>query len=282
MPRLTGPAGRLLALAALLLLPGSLRAADYAPWVVYYRGSEPARSFFDYRLAVFDADRHPPLAPLLDRDIWLLGYISMGEVESWRSDFAAVKQAGIVLDENQYWPGSYFVDIRNPAWQTRILDEIAPRIRAQGFHGFFLDTLDNPPHLERLDPVKYKGMTAAAARLVQALRQRFPGMKIMLNRAFEIHDAVAGDVDFILGEAIRSNWSAEREAYILTPDAEYETYLAKLRAAQRQNPKLTIMTLDYWSPDDPAGIRKIYAAQRAAGFLPYVATRALDRIIREP
>src|SRR3546814_15037988 len=88
----------------------------------------------------------------------------------------------------------------------------------------------------------------------------------MLNRAFELHDAVATDIDFVLGESVRANWSADRNAYVLTPDADYKAYVAKLKAVQQRNPKLTVMTLDYWSPDDPAGIKKIYAAERAAGF----------------
>lgn len=282
MPRLTGKVFGLLAATVLLLFPGLAPAGEFSPWIVYYRGDEPARRFFDYRLAVFDADRHPPLAPLLDRDIWLLGYISAGEVESWRQDFAAVQQAGIVLHENQFWPGSYFVDIRNPAWRRRIVEEIAPRILQSGFHGFFLDTLDNPPHLERLDPVRYRGMTAAAAQLVRELRQRYPAARIMLNRAFELHDAVARDIDFVLGEAIRANWSTDLQAYVLTGDAEYAAYVERLKAVRRLNPKLTVMTLDYWAPEDTAGIRRIYETQRAAGFLPYVATRELDRIVREP
>src|SRR3546814_1977742 len=69
--------------------------------------------------------------------------MSLGEMESWRPDFAAVKASGVLLDENPHWPGSYFVDIRNPAWQKRILDTLAPAVWTQGFHGFFLDTLDD-------------------------------------------------------------------------------------------------------------------------------------------
>lgn len=42
------------------------------------------------------------------------------------------------------------------------------------------------------------------------------------------------------------------------------------------------MTLDYWNPADTAGLRRIYRAQRANGFLPYVATVELDRLVPEP
>src|SRR3546814_11438313 len=123
-------------------------------------------------------------------------------MESWRPDFAAVKASGVLLDENPHWPGSYFVDIRNPAWQKRILDTLAPAVWTQGFHGFFLDTLDDPGPLEPLDPVRYKGMTAAAAKLVPDLPQLFPTPKNMLTRPFELPDAVETDIAFVHDEGI--------------------------------------------------------------------------------
>jgi hypothetical protein len=43
-----------------------------------------------------------------------------------------------------------------------------------------------------------------------------------------------------------------------------------------------VFTLDYWNPEDAAGIRRIYRTERANGFHPYVATIKLDRIVREP
>ncbi len=269
------------------MLPPAARAQAFNPklfdpWVVYYRDDLPARAFFDYRLAVFDADKHPPLQPLFERDITLLGYISFGEVESYRPDFAEVKAAGYMLMENPYWPGSYFVDIRDPRWAERVVGKLAAKVWDAGFHGFFLDTLDNPAHLEREDPVRFKGMTAAAVRLVKMLRQRFPQAKIMLNRGFELHMDVAKDVDFILAESLRARFDADRNAYVLTPEDEYRQHVASLDAARKLNPQLGIMTLDYWEPSDAAMLRQIYAGQRARGYLPYVSIPALDRVVVEP
>ncbi|MEG8042050.1 hypothetical protein QP164_04330 [Sphingomonas sp. LR59] len=42
------------------------------------------------------------------------------------------------------------------------------------------------------------------------------------------------------------------------------------------------MTLDYWNPADTTQIAALYARESAAGFSPYVATLALDRLMPEP
>jgi hypothetical protein len=55
-----------------------------------------------------------------------------------------------------------------------------------------------------------------------------------------------------------------------------------MRQAQRRDPKLRLFSLDYWSPDDHKGIARIYAQERANGFIPYVGTRDLTKIVIEP
>jgi len=263
-------------------LAQSLDAAIYAPWAVYYRDTLPARAFFDYRLAVFDADKHPPLEPLFPRDILLLGYISFGEIEPYRPGFVEARQAGYVLEENPAWKGSHFVDLRDARWRKRLLEEQAPAIWDKGFHGFFLDTLDNAAHLERLDAKRFSGMVDAASDLVLGLRRRFPKAQIMLNRAFELYPKTSKAVNFLLAESTRARFDTEKKTYIRVPEAEYRETLAKLKAAQKDNPALALMSLDYWDTADTAGIKRIYAEQRQAGYLPYVATPELDRLIPEP
>ena len=257
------------------------RAETYEPWVAYYGDALTANAFFDYRLVVFDADRHPPVAPLARRGIVVLGYISAGEIESHRGDFEDARRHGYVLAENPAWPGSFSVDVRDPRWQDRI-ERIAQRILEHGFSGFFLDTLDDAAELEREEPRKNEGMTLAAAGLIKRLRARFPSAHIMLNRGFELYRFVAAEIDFILAESIRTDYSSDRKTFRYAPDRDYRDYVLRLDEARRLNPRLVVMTLDYWRPDDEDGIKRIYAEQRAHGFLPYVATPELDRVIAEP
>ncbi len=272
----------LAALATIAALGGPAAAAEPS-WVVYYGDQAPVSALAPYRIVVLDADHHPePLRAIAAQGSLLLGYISMGEVENHRSHYQATIGAGIVLQENENWPGSYFVDVRSPAWTRLTVDVLAGALLAKGFHGFFLDTLDNPPHLERTDPKRFAGMTDAAADLVKALRQRYPQAPIMLNRAFEILPKVVMDIDFSLGESIFAGYDFTTKKYKPTTAEDRKYLIGQLQAAQKARPELKVMTLDYWDPEDKPGIAKLYQSERALGFNPYVATIDLRRIVPEP
>ena len=253
-----------------------------AGWVVYYSDQAQLEEFRDFGLVVLDSERHPALGPLAASGKTLLGYISLGEIEHQRADFQAVKSEGILAGENPRWPGAYYVDLRDERWQRRVIDQIAPRVIASGFGGLFLDTLDSAVELERRDPVAYRGMTAAAAGLVKALRAAFPSIVIMMNRGYGLLPGVAVSIDILLGESVYTTYDSERKLYKLLPVDEYRAQLRLLKDTKKSNPRLRICTLDYWDPGDLAGIRRIYREQRANGFEPYVATIGLDRILAEP
>jgi hypothetical protein len=51
---------------------------------------------------------------------------------------------------------------------------------------------------------------------------------------------------------------------------------------KKRFPKLQIMSLDYWDPADTKGVATIYSTQRANGFIPYVSTIELNRVVEEP
>lgn len=251
-------------------------------WAVYYAADAPAEAFLDYDLVVFDADAHPPLAPLIERGVQLLGYVSVGEVASYRRYFKAVQEQGLLLQENTNWPGSFAVDLRDPRWTTRLVEEIVPAILQQGFHGIFIDTLDPPLHLEATSPNKFKGMRAGAVKLIESLRRRFPGMVIMVNRGYQILPDIAPSIDIALGESVRTTYDFGAKRYQRVSDADYEWQVQWLRKAKAAAPCLQLMTLDYWNPTDAAGIAAIYEFQRSQGFVPYVATIELNRLVSEP
>lgn len=249
---------------------------------MYYANSAPPEAFADYDLVVLDSSHHPPLAPLRREKRTLLGYLSLGEVDHKRPFFQAVRDEWLLIRENPDWPGSFYVDIRDLRWQTRVLDELLPAVLAEGFDGVFLDTLDSVLELERREPVRYSGMTEAAAQLVRQIRARHPGIKIMVNRAFELLPRLDRVVDIVLAESIYADYDFATGNHYLIEPAAYREQAALLAAARQRNPALRIMTLDYWNPADRSGIARIYRAQREQGFEPYVATVKLDQLVREP
>lgn len=257
-------------------------AAQDDRWVVVYTEKPTIEQFRDYSLIVLDSKYHPPLRPLLEQRKTVIGYISLGEVEDHRDYVKEVEKEGILLARNPNWPESRYVDVRDQRWTRRVVEELVPRLLHQGFQGIFIDTLDNPPDLERRDPVRYKGMTEASANLVKAIRRHYPRMYIMLNRAYEILPAVEGQIDSVLGESVFTEIDFEKKTYRLSETKTYRLQVEWLQAARKRQPKLKVYTLDYWKPEDVAGVIRIYAEQRKNGFIPYVSVKDLDRIYKEP
>ncbi len=257
-------------------------ASAQVRWAAYYGQDAPLHAFEEFRVLVFDSDAHPPLAPLAAQGKALLGYLSAGEVASYRSYYPAVRAQGILLGENSNWKGSFFVDVRDSRWTRRVLDELIPQILRRGFAGVFLDTLDNPAHLERMNPRSNRGMSTAAAALVTAIRGRYPHITIMLNRAYDLLPSVDRHIDYALGESVYADYDFETKRYQLVPRALYEQQVRILQSVRERRPQVRVLTLDYWDPADPAGVARIYAEQRKNGFNPYVSTVELDRVVPEP
>ena len=107
-------------------------------------------------------------------------------------------------------------------------------------------------------------------------------MTIVLNRAYDLLPAVERDIDMVLGESVYADYDFATKRYGRVDDDTYRQQVEILRAAAKRQPKLKVLTLDYWDPNDAAGIAEIYRIQTANGFSPYVATVELDRLVPGP
>lgn len=266
----------------LMLLPFSELSKKTERYCVYYNDTAPIEAFSSYDLIVLDSEHHPYLEGFIQQKKEILGYISLGEVESERDFFEEVKAEGILLQENEHWPGSFYVDIRDPRWAKRVIEDLIPQILFQHFNGIFLDTLDNPGELERQNPEQYQGMVDAAVQLVELIRQHFPTIKIMMNRGYELLPRVAGTIDMVMGESVYADFDFDNKRYQFVPEDLYLTQVKILKDAQALHPDLKVYTLDYWYPSEPMVIKEIYKIQRDNGFIPYVSTVDLHKIIPEP
>lgn len=260
-------------------LPEADRAAA---WGVDYGGVTDPAMARQFELLVLEPDFPRPIAPLRGTGSRLLGYISLGEVHGARPFVAELEKAGTLRQPNPNWPQARLVDLRDPVWTRLVLDRLIPAILQMGYDGIFMDTLDNAEAMEHQDADRNKGMVAGAARLVEAIRKRFPGITIMMNRGYAVLPMVATRIDLVLAEAMASRWSFADGRYEMTSADDWAWQAGHLLAARRVNPDLILATLDYWDPQDKATIASLYARERAAGFQPYVSTLALDRLIPEP
>lgn len=251
-------------------------------WGVDYGAATDPALARRFELLVLEPHHARPIAPLRGPGSRLLGYVSLGEVEHSRRYFAALDRAGALRAPNPNWPDARHVDLRHPEWTRILIEQAVPAILALGYDGIFMDTLDNAEAMERQNPTQNKGMVAAGAALVAALRARFPAISLMLNRGYAALPDAAPHIDYLLGESMASRWSFAQKQYEMLSDSDWQWQAERLRAARVRNPRLSLTTLDYWDPSDRRTVAALYARERAAGFHPYVATLALDHLVAEP
>lgn len=250
-------------------------------FLVYYGNDEDA-AIGDYDLVVLDAEAPGRLLARRAAGARLLGYVSMGEIHASRSYFAQAQSAGILLGRNPSWPDAWFVDMRAPLWDRLLLERIIPAVLARDFDGVFLDTLDDAEFLEQQDPRRHAGMVDAAAGLVRRMRRRFPAAGIMINRGYAVLPQLVGQYDMLLGESVRTTHEGDPPTYRRVSERDYAWQRDAMWEARRRFPSLRLFSLDYWDPSDRDGIARIYAEQRRNGFVPYVATPDLTRIVPQP
>jgi uncharacterized protein (TIGR01370 family) len=258
------------------------RAAEsktqYDPFLVYYgHDSDPAIA--EYGLAILEPDAVSPSRT--DSKTTYLGYLSLAEVHAGRSYFRNVAAEGLLQIENPNWPGAHLVEVRDPRWQRRLLEQIIPGILAKGFHGVFLDTLDSAEFLENRDPKRYKGTVEAAAHLVRSIKRSMPKVPVMINRGYAVLPSVAGSFDMLLGESVRTTFSVKKR-YHHVSDSDFAWQRDRMQEARARDPRVKVFSLDYWDPSDRSGISRIYEEERRHGFIPYVATPDLTRIVPPP
>lgn len=274
---------RTFALAALTYLAGctSVFEPQRVPrWAVYYDETLEAETFENLDLVVFDRHHHPELAPLKGK-LPVLGYVSIGEVFGHAPEKQTLEKEGLLIEENTLWK-SYIVDVSSPTWRAIVLGYVDD-VAAQGFDGVMLDTGESPIVWAQLKkPMRLKAMEQGIIDIIKAIRARHPSMKIMVNRAFRILPNVATDIDYVLAESIFTNTDVSTRQYALFAPNTYQQVAKQLQQLGTLAPGLKIFTLDYWNTDDVNGLERIYAAQRAQGFIPYVTTPDLRSFTPEP
>ncbi|MEM1282326.1 MAG: endo alpha-1,4 polygalactosaminidase [Chlamydiota bacterium] len=260
----------------------SITATEIERWVVDYAEIIQPKEFKAYDVVVLDTKVGPELKFLQEQNKQTIGYLSLGQVLAQRDYFDLVKKEGLLIEEDPDWPGSYTVDIRKKEWVKLVIEKLIPQVLFKRFNGVMLDTVDQVAALEQKDPEKYRGMTEAAAHLIQAMRKHYPQMTIMMNRGYEIVPQVADSLDILLGESVYTKYDFQTKSYKKVSPDDYKWQVEKLNQAREVNPLIQIFTLDYWDPEDKEFIKEIYRLERENGFIPYVSTIDLQRVIPEP
>lgn len=252
-------------------------------YAICYSLNVSTRSLKPFNMAILDPNAKVDMLLLKDQRKSLYAYLSVGEVNSNRWYFEKLRKSNLLFDkESKVWKGSYKIDVRSKVWQAFVISTIIPSILHKGYTGIFLDTVDTPIEMERGNPEKNKGMKKAVINLIKAIRYHYPYIKIIMNRGYTIIPDVVKSLDGILGESLYTTYDFEQKIYKPVELELYQKRLSLLQGVKKRNPRVVIYSLDYWDEQDIKKIKQIYETEVKNGFIPYVSTISLDKVLKEP
>lgn len=235
---------------------------------LYYGHSTPLTDFraFDMLVVEPDHEKTPPRLPGTD----LYAYVSVAEVQASRPYYADIP-AQWKLARNGHWK-SDVIDQTPPEWADFFARRVIAPLWERGYRGFFLDTLDSYRLATSFDE---KAQQRGLVRVIETLHQRFPGIKLVLNRGFEIVPQVRDKIQMVAAESLYQGWNASTQRYEEVSEANRAWLLDQLRAIRDQE-RLPVLVIDYVSPQDRTLTRATAARIQAEGFIPWVTDSALE------
>ena len=225
------------------------------PYLVYYGSDLKLEEFSRFETVVIDPKHYPDVKKVQSRT---LGYISVGEIENFRSHYKEAERLGLLGEINPNWPDSRFVSLQGKVWEKMVLEKLVPKILSGGYKGLFLDTVDS---------LLFSGQSQESIlEFLTALRKRFPEIHIQMNRGLEI--AARAPVDSLLLESTIADHNFKTKGYELIQNGPTFDFPAKIE----------LFSLDYWDPSDPAGQRYIYDEAVKKGYQPLVSDLSLQSL----
>ena len=217
---------------------------------------------------------HVPQAPAANGATHWYAYVSVGEVHPQRSYRSRIP-ANWIIGRNAAW-GADIVDQTQPDWPRFFIDEVVTPLWQRGYRGLFLDTLDSY-QLAATTAAARQQQEQGLARLIQSIRQRYPELRLIANRGFEILPQAAGQIDMVVAESLYQGWDAANQRYRSVTPADQAWLRDRLKQVQDLYHK-PVAVIDYVDPAQRELARETARKISADGFIPWVGTPGLDSI----
>ena len=237
---------------------------------MYYGHSTPLNEFRTFDMVVVEPDHAKTLPPLPGTALY--AYVSVAEVQPSRSYYADIP-AQWKLARNGDWK-SDVVDQTPAQWPDFFANRVIAPLWERGYRGFFLDTLDSYRLASHFDEAAQQ---QGLVRVIETLHQRFPDIKLVLNRGFEIIPRVRDKIQMVAAESLYQGWNASTQRYEAVSEANRNWLLGQLRTIRDQE-RLPVLVIDYVPPQDRALTRTTAARIQAEGFIPWVTDSDLNTV----
>lgn len=202
----------------------------------------------------------------------VLGYLSVGTVESWRSWFSQLKPHRLAPLGD--WEGERYTDLSAPAARDALADTIAPELLAKGFDGLFLDSLDVVE--------EYPAQAAGALDVVTRLskRVRDGGGVLMAQNADTVIDAFVPFLDAWNREDPTGTYDFGAKRYL--PTDVPGRRLARATVKRLISSGLVVTTTDYYRSPTEHDAKRAVRISCKAGSVPFVGEITLAKVPAKP
>ena len=239
---------------------------------LYYGSGIPLSEFRAFDLVVVDPDHGAGKPDVLQPGTRIYAYASVGEVLPSRAYERDIPPEW-KFAHNPDWK-SDVIDLSTPGWADFFASRVVQPLWQQGYRGFFLDTLDSYRLAKGFDE---QAQQQGLVRVIETLHQRFPGIKLIVNRGFEIVPQVRDKVEMVAAESLYRQWNAQARRYEEVP-AEHRQWLLQQLHTVQQRDGLPVLVIDYVAPQDRALTRATADKIRQDGFIPWVTDANLSTL----
>lgn len=264
-------------LCAVWLLCSVAQARTTQPSVAFYYGSNPpANMLAQFNWAVVEASNVSAhqLKVMRHHGTKVFAYVSLGEAESWRPSFKALNK-DVIRTKNKAW-NTDVIDLTKPGWKNYILNKRIAPLWKKGYRGFFLDTLDSFKLFAK-DKQAVKRQRKALVSLIKAIHNKFPGIRLFLNRGFSVLPQVHNDVVGVAAESLFKGWNPKNKTYRDVPEAQQKALINKLNHVKKAY-HLPVTVIAYLPPKDRKEARRTAHKIAHLGFTPWVTDAQLDEM----
>ena len=256
----------------LLMLACSTDRSSMRSTAFFYGSQVPVASLARFERVVVQSDHVGDLDGLRASGAEVYAYLSVGEAEDWRVSARSLPP-GLFFGSNPMWRNR-IVDLTQPGWQQYLLEQRMAPLWDIGYRGFFLDTLDSY-QLVAKDARAQAAQAKALTGLIRAMHRRFPGVKLLFNRGFDVLPEVGSLAAGLVAESLFRGWDPATGDYVPVNERDRIWLLTRLNNA-RARYGLPITVIDYVPPHDIGLARETARRIMMLGFFPWVANPELD------
>ncbi|QJD57894.1 PbsX family transcriptional regulator [Pseudomonas sp. gcc21] len=196
-------------------------------------------------------------------------YLSVGELDPHDAQRNPSLREFASPTRNAAWD-SQVMDLTTTGWRNHLMAE-AGNFYEQGYSGLFLDTLDS---FTLLPEAERKAQRDALVELLLDMKKRFPHLRLIFNRGFEVMDEVGDTVAAVAAESIYQGWDAGTKRFRKVPRADRDWLVDQLEPLRKRG--IPIIAIDYLPPHRRTEARKLAKRLHAEGYIPFVTTPELD------